>query len=210
MYKLVFFGAPGAGKGTIAKIIEDKLGLLQISTGDLFRQAIKDQTELGKKVSSILAAGDLVPDELTIAIVEERVKKDDCKNGYILDGFPRTMIQAKEWEKIAPVDKAVYFDVSDELVKKRLGGRRLCQKCGKIYNIHFMQPKVDGICDVDGGELITRPDDQEDAIANRLDVYHKQTAPLMDFYKEIGKMVTIDASVSPEDSFSQFREAAGI
>ena len=210
MHKLVFFGAPGAGKGTIAKIIEDELGLLQISTGDLFRQAIKDQTELGKKVSSILAAGDLVPDELTIAIVEERVKKDDCKNGYILDGFPRTMIQAKEWEKIAPVDKAVYFDVSDELVKKRLGGRRLCQKCGKIYNIHFMKPKVDGVCDIDGGELITRPDDQEDAIANRLDVYHKQTAPLMDFYKEIGKMVTIDAGVSPEDSFSQFRKVVGI
>ena len=208
--KLVFFGAPGAGKGTIAKMIYERLNIVQISTGDLFRLAIKDKTELGLEVSSILDAGDLVPDDLTIALVEERVKKDDCKNGYILDGFPRTIVQAEAWEKIDPIDNAVFFDISDDEVKKRLGGRRICSKCGAIYNIYSNKSKIEGVCDNDGEKLIIRLDDQEDAIANRLDVYHKQTEPLLGFYTKINKVITIDSSVSPESSFTQVKDKLGI
>ncbi len=210
MHKLVFFGAPGAGKGTLSKIMVKELNIPQISTGDLFRQAIKDKTELGLKVSSILEKGDLVPDQLTIALVEERVKKDDCKNGYILDGFPRTMIQAEEWEKLDPVDNAIYFEIDDELVKKRLSGRRLCSKCGAIYNIYFGKPKVEGKCDIDGEDLIIRKDDQEDAVINRLEVYYDQTAPLLDYYKKLDKVLTIDASVNPEITFNQIKEKLGL
>ncbi len=210
MHKLVFFGAPGAGKGTLSKIMVKEFNIPQISTGDLFRKAIEDKTELGLKVTSILEKGDLVPDELTIALVEERVKKDDCKNGYILDGFPRTMIQAEEWEKIDSIDKAIYFEINDELVKKRLSGRRLCSKCGAIYNIYFGKPKIEGKCDIDGENLIIRKDDQEDAVKNRLDVYYKQTAPLLDYYRKLNKIITIDASVNPEITFNQIKEKLGI
>jgi adenylate kinase len=210
MHKLVFFGAPGAGKGTLSKIMVKELNIPQISTGDLFRQAIKDKTELGLKVSSILEKGDLVPDELTIALVEERVKQDDCKNGYILDGFPRTMPQAEEWEKSDPIDNAIYFEIDDELVKKRLSGRRLCPKCGAIYNIYFGKPKVEGKCDIDGEDLITRKDDQEDAVINRLEVYYTQTAPLLDYYKKLNKVITIDASVNPDITFNQIKEKLGL
>jgi adenylate kinase len=203
--KLVFFGAPGAGKGTIAKILNQEFGLPQISTGDLFRENIKNKTELGQKVSSILASGGLVPDEVTIELVRDRIKAPDCRNGYILDGFPRTMVQAESWEKIAPIDKAIYFDISDEEVKTRLGGRRVCQKCGAIYHVKNNKPKKEGICDNDGEKLLIRPDDAVDAIANRLDVYHKQTEPLLAFYKKIGKEITIDASVSPDKSVAQIK-----
>ena len=178
--KLVLFGAPGAGKGTVAKIMIKDFNIPQISTGDLFRKAIKDQTSLGKKVSSILASGGLVPDELTIDIVKERTSEADCKNGFILDGFPRTMVQAQAWEKANPIDKAIYFDISDEEVKKRLCGRRVCSKCGEIYNVNFNQPKYEGVCDKDGEKLVIRSDDQEDAINNRLEVYHSQTKPLLE------------------------------
>ena len=210
MHKLVFFGAPGAGKGTLSKILVKELNIQQISTGDLFRKAIQDKTELGLKVSSILEKGDLVPDELTIALVEERVNQGDCNNGYILDGFPRTMVQAEEWEKIDPVDNAIYFEIDDELVKKRLSGRRLCPKCGAIYNIYFGKPKVDGKCDIDGEDLITRKDDQENAVKNRLDVYYEQTAPLLDYYKGLNKVITIDASVNPEITFNQIKKELNI
>jgi adenylate kinase len=203
--KLVFFGAPGAGKGTIAKILNQKFGMPQISTGDLFRENIKNKTELGLKVSSILASGGLVPDEVTIELVRDRIKAADCKNGYILDGFPRTLVQAESWEKIAPIDKAIYFDISDEEVKTRLGGRRVCQKCGAIYHVKNNKPKKDGICDNDGEKLLIRPDDAVEAIANRLDVYHKQTEPLLAYYKKIGKEITIDASVSPDKSVAQIK-----
>ncbi len=205
--KLVFFGAPGAGKGTIAKIVFEKNKIVQISTGDLFRNAIKNKTELGKKVSAILERGDLVPDELTIEIVKERIKENDCKNGYILDGFPRTMVQSESWEKIDPIDKAVHFDISDETVKMRLGGRRICQKCGAIFNIYTNKPKKEGICDNDGESLIIRKDDQEDAIVNRLKVYHDQTKPLISYYKKLNKLVTIDSSVDADSSYKQILKA---
>jgi adenylate kinase len=208
--KLVFFGAPGAGKGTIAKILNQEFGIPQISTGDLFRQAIKDKTDLGKKVSSILDSGGLVPDELTLEIVKERVKKGDCTNGYILDGFPRTLVQAESWEKIAPIDKAIYFDITDDAVKKRLGGRRVCPKCGAIYHIVNNKPEKDGICDVDGEKLYIRPDDKEEAIVKRLEVYHSQTKPLLEYYKKLGKEVTIDSSVSPDKTVEQIKSKVKI
>ncbi|HPO49303.1 MAG TPA: adenylate kinase [Spirochaetota bacterium] len=203
--KIVFFGAPGAGKGTIAKKFNEELGIPQISTGDLFRAAIKNKTELGLKVSSILETGGLVPDELTIEVVKERVSLNDCKNGYILDGFPRTMIQATSWEKVQSVDAAIYFDISDEEVKKRLGGRRVCQKCGAIYHTIFNPPKKEGICDNDSETLFIRPDDKEEAIANRLEVYHKQTEPLLEYYEKLEKAVTIDASKTPDEVYGQIK-----
>ena len=208
--KLVFFGAPGAGKGTIAKMLFDEKKIVHISTGDLFREAIKNKTELGLKVSSILEKGELVPDELTIALVEERTKKPDCAHGYILDGFPRTMVQAESWEKIDRIDTAVYFDIDDELVRKRLSGRRMCPKCGAIYNVFFSQPKQEGLCDIDGETLFTRKDDGLETINNRLSVYHSQTEPLLGFYKELKKEVTIDASVSAEESYRQIKEKLGL
>lgn len=203
--KLVFFGAPGAGKGTIAKILFDEQKMVHISTGDLFREAIKNKTELGQKVSSILEKGELVPDELTIALVEERVQKPDCAEGYILDGFPRTMVQAESWEKIDQIDTAVYFDIDDELVRKRLSGRRMCPKCGAIYNVFFSQPKQEGLCDNDGETLMTRKDDGLETINNRLSVYHSQTEPLLGYYKKLNKEITIDASVSAEESYRQIK-----
>jgi adenylate kinase len=208
--KLVFFGAPGAGKGTLAQMLFDKLHIIQISTGDLFRDAIKNKTELGNKVSGILDKGELVPDELTIALVEERIKKPDCAKGYILDGFPRTMVQAERWEQINPVDKAIYFEIDDELVRKRLSGRRMCRKCGTIYNIFFSRPKAEGVCDKDGETLISRKDDSIETINNRLSVYHSQTAPLLGYYRKLKKELTIDASVSAKESCKQIEKKLGL
>ena len=204
--KLVLFGAPGAGKGTVAKIMIKDFNIPQISTGDLFRKAIKDKTSLGQKVSSILASGGLVPDEITIEIVKERTSESDCKNGFILDGFPRTMVQAEAWEKANPIDNAIYFEISDEEVKKRLCGRRVCPKCGEIYNVNFNQPKVDGMCDKDGEKLIIRPDDEESAINNRLEVYHSQTKPLLEYYTRLKKVISVDSSVSPVNTYTQIKE----
>jgi adenylate kinase len=203
--KLVFFGAPGAGKGTLAKKLKDLYQIPQISTGDLFRENIKNQTELGKKVSSILSSGGLVPDEVTIEMVKERIKNPDCAKGYILDGFPRTMVQAESWEKIAPIDKAIYFDITDEEVKSRLGGRRTCPSCQAIYHLEYNPPKKEGICDKDGEKLIIRADDQIEAIENRLKVYHEQTEPLMGFYKKIGKMESVDCSKGSDKVFIEFK-----
>ncbi|MCG8570303.1 MAG: adenylate kinase [Spirochaetes bacterium] len=205
--KLVFFGAPGAGKGTLAKVVMKELNIPQISTGDLFRQAIKDKTPLGQQVSDILAKGELVPDSLTISIVKERVEQADCKNGYILDGFPRTIIQAEEWEKVAPIDTAIYFDVTDDVVRRRLGSRRVCGNCGAIYNIISLKPKVEGVCDKCGkAQLIIRDDDQEEAINHRLEVYHAQTKPLLEFYDRIKKMVSINANHEVDSMFAEFKK----
>ncbi len=203
--KLVFFGAPGAGKGTISKKLNEKYGLPQISTGDLFRENIKNKTELGLKVSSILEKGELVPDNLTISIVEDRIKSDDCKNGYILDGFPRTIIQAESWEKISPIDKAIYFDITDKEVLDRLSGRRVCPKCGEIYHIMFNKPKNEGKCNNDSEPLYIRADDKEESINNRLQVYHKQTEPLIEYYTKIGKIVTINAINGMDEVYNEIK-----
>ncbi|MDD4082523.1 MAG: adenylate kinase [Sphaerochaetaceae bacterium] len=199
---LVFLGPPGAGKGTIASQAKDYYGISHISTGDLFRNAIKNETELGKKVKAILASGDLVPDSVTVAMVEERLKEADCKKGFILDGFPRTVVQADSLKKMVNLDAVINFQLDNNIVVKRLSGRRMCKSTGKIYHLIYNPPKVEGIDDETGEPLYQRPDDKEDAIKNRLSVYKESTEPLIDYYKNEGLIIDIDASGSPEEVFS--------
>jgi adenylate kinase len=190
--KLIFFGAPGAGKGTIAKQLKESAGIPHISTGDIFRANIKNQTELGKKVKAILDAGELVPDELTISLVENRVKEDDCKNGYILDGFPRTIPQAEALDNMGDtVDVVLSIEVDDEEIVKRMSGRRVCEKCGTSYHTAFKKPEKEGLCNLCGGNLVIRKDDEPATVLNRLDVYHEQTEPLMDYYEKQGKLISV-------------------
>lgn len=191
--KLIFLGPPGAGKGTIASRLTEIMHIPQISTGDMFRAAINNQTELGRQVKAILDSGGLVPDEVTVNIVKERLSEDDCSNGFILDGFPRTIPQAEALSAIEKIDAAVNFIVTDELVIKRLTGRRICPKCKEIYHIETLKPKQDGLCDNDGTQLIQREDDSRDSIVNRLDVYKKQTEPLIAFYRSQNLLVDLDA-----------------
>jgi adenylate kinase len=205
--KLIFLGPPGAGKGTIADLAVEKLGLPHISTGDLFRAAVKNGTPLGLKVKDIMASGGLVPDELTIALVQERLSSKDVAKGWILDGFPRTIPQAEALDKIAGADAAVNFEVADEIVVGRLSGRRVCRSCGKIYHEKNMPPKKAGVCDVDGGELYIRDDDKEAAIKVRLETYRRQTAPLIDWYGKKGKLMTIDGVGAPADVLVRFEKA---
>lgn len=197
--KLIFLGPPGAGKGTVAAIIKEKWGLVHISTGDLFRDNIKRETELGKKVKAILASGGLVGDDITCQMVRERLKDSDCKNGFILDGFPRTIAQADDLASYCQVDAAIEFDISTEEVVKRLSGRRVCQSTGKIYHVLFNPPKVEGIDDETGEKLVQRDDDKEEAIKHRLEVYHEQTEPLIAYYKEKGLLKSFDAGISSKN-----------
>ena len=204
--KIVMLGAPGAGKGTQAQMMAAKFGLPHISTGDIFRENIKNGTELGKKAKSFMDAGQLVPDELTVEILLDRVKKDDCAKGYILDGFPRTIPQAqvltdtlaKTGEQI---DYAINVDVPDSNIVARMSGRRSCPKCGASYHITFIPPKQEGICDSCGSALIQRDDDKPETVQNRLSVYHDQTQPLIDFYKEKGVLRTVDGTKEMQEVF---------
>lgn len=205
---LVFLGPPGAGKGTVAAIAKEALGVPHISTGDLFRENIKNETPLGKEVKEIMAKGELVPDDVTVKMVKERLRNPDCKNGYILDGFPRTIYQADELERFSKVDYAVNFELDSETIVKRLSGRRICKSTGKIYHIVSNPPKVEGIDDETGEPLIQRDDDKEEAIKHRLEVYDKQTAPLIDYYKKRGLLFNIDASASPEASLKKIEKLA--
>jgi adenylate kinase len=205
--KLIFLGPPGAGKGTISDLAVNKLGLPHISTGDLFRAAVKNGSPLGLKVKDIMASGGLVPDELTIELVKERLAQKDAALGWILDGFPRTIPQAEALEKISAVDSVVNFDVADAIVVDRLSGRRMCRACGKIYHVKNMPPKKEGVCDVDGGELYIRDDDKEAAIKVRLETYRKSTAPLIDWYGKKGKLLTIDGVGAPEEVLGRFEKA---
>lgn len=195
--KIVFLGPPGAGKGTVAGKIQEVFGIPQISTGDLFRNAIRDQTDLGKRVKSILDSGELVPDELTVELVHERLNRSDTGKGFILDGFPRTIPQAQALLSMTEVEAVVNFQVSEEEVVKRLSGRRMCRSCGRSYHIVFMPPKKEGICDACGGELYIRDDDREEAVRKRMEVYQDQTAPLIGFFKDRKLLVDIDASQNP-------------
>ncbi|MGA1844652.1 MAG: adenylate kinase [bacterium] len=204
--RLIFLGAPGAGKGTQAQRLSEIHAIPQISTGDILRQAVKDKTPLGQKAASYMDAGKLVPDEVVIGIIEERVKERDCLNGFILDGFPRTIPQAEALDQVLDrmdmaIDAAVYFEVPEELLVKRLSGRRVCRSCGANYNIYFNPPEKDGICPKCGGELYQRSDDQEETIKNRLKVYGDQTEPLIGFYRRKNRLVTIDGSGSMDAIF---------
>ena len=197
--KIIMLGAPGAGKGTQAKMIADKYALPHVSTGDIFRANLKEGTELGMKVKAYMDKGALVPDELTVEILLDRVSKDDCKNGYVLDGFPRTIPQAevldKELEKLGDaVDLAIDVEVPDENIVRRMSGRRACVKCGATYHVEHIPPKQEGICDRCGAELIQRDDDKPETVQKRLSVYHEQTAPLIDYYTKKGILKTVDGT----------------
>ncbi len=196
---IVLLGPPGAGKGTVAALLKKELGVPHISTGDIFRENIKNGTELGKKVQGIMASGGLVPDEVTIEMVRDRLSKDDTAQGYILDGFPRTIAQAEALCTIDDIDRVINFVLDEEEIVKRLSGRRLCKSTGRIYHIVSNPPKKEGIDDETGEPLIQRDDDKPEAIRHRLEVYRKDTAPLIGFYTEKGLITDIDASVSPEE-----------
>jgi adenylate kinase len=196
--KLVFFGPPGAGKGTVAVKLAEQEGIPHISTGDLFREAIKNQTELGKKVKEILDSGALVPDEVTVDLVRERLAQGDTSSGYILDGFPRTIPQAEALAEITTLNAVINFGLDDETIVSRLTGRRVCSKCGFSHHMDFLPPKREGICDRCGGELIQRKDDTEVSIRNRLSIYESQTAPLIDHYRKGGLIVDVDGKPAPE------------
>ena len=205
--KIIMLGAPGAGKGTQAKMIAEKYSIPHISTGDIFRYNIKNGTELGKEAKKYMDQGLLVPDELTVKILLDRVAKDDCKNGYVLDGFPRTIPQAEVLEEALTqlgdrFDYAINVEVPDENIVKRMGGRRACVNCGATYHIEHVPPKKEGICDNCGSELILRDDDKPETVKNRLSVYHKQTQPLIDFYNGKGVLRTVDGTVDMKDVFN--------
>jgi adenylate kinase len=196
---IVMLGSPGVGKGTYAKILSDKYNIPRISVGDLFRKAIRDETELGKKIRGYVSRGDLVPDEMVIELVKERLREDDCKNGFFLDGFPRTIAQAEAMEKFKKVDKAFNFVASDGVIMSRLGGRRTCRECGAIYHVENIPSKVEGVCDRCGGGLYQRSDETSQAIKNRLRVYREKTKPVVDYFRKKGLLADIDANYQFEE-----------
>ena len=212
--KIIMLGAPGAGKGTQAKMIADKYSVPHISTGDIFRANIKNGTELGMEAKKYMDQGQLVPDELTVRILLDRVAQDDCKNGYVLDGFPRTIPQAEvldsELTKLGDkIDYAINVDVPDENIVNRMSGRRACVACGATYHIVHIPPKQEGICDKCGSELILRDDDKPDTVLKRLSVYHEQTQPLIDFYNKKNVLKSVDGTVDSADVFASIVEILG-
>ena len=199
--KLILLGAPGAGKGTVAKLLTKMDGSVQISTGDILRAAVAAGTELGKKAEAAMKAGDLVSDDLIMGIMEERLQEDDCKAGYLLDGFPRTIPQAEALKVLLDkmgekLDFVVNIDVPRDVILDRLTTRRTCTGCGAIYNVKSNPTKVEGKCDACGGEVVQRDDETEEAIGNRLDVYNEKTAPLAEFYEKEGMLLTVSATSS--------------
>ncbi len=205
--KIIMLGAPGAGKGTQAKMIAEKYSIPHVSTGDIFRANIKEQTELGMEAKKYMDQGLLVPDELTVRILLDRVAKDDCKNGYVLDGFPRTIPQAEVLDEAVAklnekIDYAINVDVKDENIIKRMSGRRACLKCGATYHIEHIPPKKEGICDKCGSELVLRDDDKPETVKKRLSVYHEQTLPLIDYYNKKGILREVDGAQDMKDVFS--------
>lgn len=206
MNNFIFLGPPGAGKGSLAVKVAEDYKIPHISTGDIFRANIKNQTPLGIKVKAIIDSGSLVSDDLTCELVKDRLAQDDCKNGYILDGFPRTIPQAEMFAKICPDVKVVNFEIQDEIVIRRLSTRRVCKACGANYNVLTLPPKVEGVCDKCGGELYQRDDDKQESILHRMDVYREQTEPLIKFYKDKGTITDLDASIETDILLGKFKE----
>lgn len=199
---LIFLGAPGAGKGTQAEKISEAFNIPQISTGNILREAVKNGTEYGLKAKEAMESGALVSDEIVIGILQDRIAKDDCKNGFILDGFPRTVPQAEALDAMGiKIDKVVEIDVPDEKIKNRLSGRRVCEGCGASYHIEYNPSKIDGICDKCGAKTVIRKDDQPETVLERLAVYHEKTAPLKDYYANQGKLVTVEGQEEVADTY---------
>ena len=212
--KIIMLGAPGAGKGTQAKRIAEKYHIPHISTGDIFRANIKEGTELGKKAKNYMDQGLLVPDELVVDLVADRIQKDDCKDGFILDGFPRTIPQAESLDAAlakmgGAMDYAIDVDVPDEDIVTRMGGRRACVGCGATYHVQFNPTKQDGICDSCGERLILRDDDKPETVQKRLDVYHEQTQPLIEYYSKAGILKTVDGTLEMDDVFAAIASILG-
>lgn len=212
--KLIMLGAPGAGKGTQAKKIAAKYQIPHISTGDIFRANIKAGTELGMKAKSYMDQGQLVPDEVTIGMLLDRISQNDCENGYVLDGFPRTIPQAESLTKALEemgqkIDYAVDVDVPDENIVSRMSGRRACITCGATYHVQFAPPKAEGICDKCGAELVLRDDDKPETVQKRLTVYHEQTQPLIDYYRRAGVLVSVDGTQSMDQVFESIVKIFG-
>ncbi len=198
---LILLGAPGAGKGTQAEVICDHLGIPAISTGNIIREALKNGTELGKQAKSYMDEGKLVPDEVVIAIIKERLAKDDCQKGFILDGFPRTVPQAEALDAMGIViDRVIDIEVADEAIQKRLSGRRVCESCGASYHVDYKPSKVEGVCDKCGGKTVQRRDDHPDTIKERLHVYHEQTEPLKGYYEKTGKLKIVEGQEDVKDT----------
>lgn len=207
--KLIIIGAPGSGKGTQTSRLKSKFNIPMISTGDIFRKEIKDETELGKKIKKYLDAGKLVPDEVVIEVMKDRISKPDCANGFLLDGFPRTLEQAKALDKIVKLDACINLDVPKEIIVDRLSARRTCKNCGEIYNLIVLKPKNEKICDKCGGPLFQRDDDKESVIAERFQIFEKQTEPLLEYYAK--KIPIVNAKCTsvntpPEETTKQIIE----
>ncbi len=213
--RLIILGAPGAGKGTQAEYLSNRFGIPHISTGDILRENVKNQTELGKKAKEYMDKGLLVPDEIVIEIVKDRLMQDDCKNGFLLDGFPRTIAQAEALEKVLAelgqkIDKVLNIEVPDEKILERMSGRRICKSCSASFHIIYRPPQKEGICDVCGGELYQREDDKEETVRKRLEVYHAQTQPLIEYYKNKGLLVTAVGQEEIADTTKEVLKALGI
>ena len=207
---LILLGAPGAGKGTQAEIICAKLNIPAISTGNILRAAVKDGTEMGRKAKSFMDAGALVPDEVIIGILKDRLSEADCANGFILDGVPRTIAQAEAIEKMGiRIDKVLELQVEDSVIVERMSGRRVCEHCGASYHLVAVPPKVPGVCDSCGGKLIQRHDDEPETVKHRLEVYHKETEPLKDFYAERGLLRSVENQPSVEATTKAILNALG-
>lgn len=206
--KLILLGAPGAGKGTQAEIISGKYNIPTISTGNIIRAALKNGTEMGLKAKSYIDAGELVPDDVVIGIIKERLSESDCENGYILDGFPRTIPQAEALDDMGfEIDAALSIEVSDAEIIKRMSGRRVCEKCGASYHTEYKKPAAEGVCNVCGGSLVIRKDDEPETVKNRLHVYHEQTEPLKSFYESCGKLITVEGQEEVADTTRLVLEA---
>ncbi len=199
--KLILLGAPGAGKGTQAAVISERYHIPQISTGNIIRAALKSGTEMGLKAKSFIDEGKLVPDEVVIGIIKDRLVEDDCKDGFILDGFPRTIPQAEALDKMGiEIDKVIDIEVADDVIIDRMSGRRVCEKCGRPYHLVSLRPKVEGVCDDCAGALIQRKDDHPDTVKARLEIYHNETEPLKDYYEKQGKLYVVEGANSVEET----------